>query len=156
MAVRPAPEPIDEAELLSITAVRFVRVQGKVLSDLEESLTYPQFITLARIGEGHRSIVALASLGRLTLPTVSQSVDGLVKRDLVSRSQDENDRRLTVLSLTPAGTDAVQAAKDALGTLVDGLVKRLDKDDRRALTTALTVLHHWTDEEFERQYAAEG
>ena len=65
MAVRPAPDPIDEAELLSITAVRFVRVQGKVLGDLAEPLTYPQFITLARIGEGHRSIVALAGLGRL-------------------------------------------------------------------------------------------
>lgn len=152
----PAPRSVGEGELLSMAAVRFVRVQAKVLSDLDEALTYPQFITLARIGEGHRSIVALAGLGRLTLPTVSQRVDGLVRRGLVSRAQDETDRRLTVLELTPAGASAVAAARAGLAALVGGFVDRLDEDGRRALATTLSALHAWVDEEFERRYAAEG
>lgn len=152
----PARGTIDETDLLSTMAVRFVRVQAKVLGDLSESLTYRQYITLARIGEGHRSIVALARLARLTLPTVSQSVDGLVKRGLVARSQDEHDRRLTVLSLTPAGAQAVTAARSRLRKLVSGLLDRLDDDGRHALTATLVAIHDWADEEFEALYAVEG
>jgi DNA-binding MarR family transcriptional regulator len=47
-----------------------------------QSLTYRQHRILVRVSEGHTSLAAIAALGNLTLPTVPESVDGLVRRGL--------------------------------------------------------------------------
>jgi DNA-binding MarR family transcriptional regulator len=43
----------------------------------------------------------------VSLPTVSRSVEMLVRRGLVERWIDKGDRRQTLVRLTPAGRDAL-------------------------------------------------
>ncbi len=72
-----------------------------------------------------RLISILATLPRLSvselarrlgtsLPTASQAIDRLVESGYVTRVPDQNDRRRTLLELTPAGLEVSDAS---LGTL---------------------------------------
>lgn len=129
------------AELVAITAVRIVRVQSKVLKGLEEPLTYRQYKTLARVQEGHSSIVALANLAHLTLPTVSQTVDGLVNRGLATRRQDVVDRRLAVVETTPLGDKVLASARTALNEVIGGLGEDMSATRQKQLKAALSELY---------------
>jgi DNA-binding MarR family transcriptional regulator len=52
----------------------------------------------------------------VTRSTASVHVDRLVQRKLVNRTEDPQERRCVVLTLTPAGTQHLQQARDATRT----------------------------------------
>jgi DNA-binding MarR family transcriptional regulator len=135
-------------------AVRLVRAQGMILADLDESLTYRQYVTLLRIHGGLRSIVRLAAEARLTLPTVSQSVDSLVRRGLIAREQDKTDRRLTVLSLTTAGTTAMRVAKRRLEDELSHCLDGIDAGVRQNLIESFVTIGNWATAQLDAAYGA--
>jgi DNA-binding MarR family transcriptional regulator len=149
-----APSGINEPELLSTMAVRLVRAQGLILANLDESLTFRQYVTLLRIHGGLRSIVGLAGEARLTLPTVSQSVDSLVKRGLITRGQDKADRRLTVLSLTAAGVAAMRAAKRRLEEALTECLDGIDAGVRQSLLDSFVTIGDWATAQLDAAYGA--
>lgn len=130
----------DAAALLVSTSARLTRLYGKVLGQLEVPLTFRQHRLLMRIGEGHTSLAALAGFGKLTLPTVSESVDVLVRRDLITRQAHPASRRSLVLGLTPRGEDANRAAQAALADLGRNLLRDVSDDQRRVLAEALRTI----------------
>lgn len=92
-------------------AALFQEIMGSV------DLTPMQFAALVKIrDEGE---VTQNQLGRLTAmdpATIQGVVQRLLLRDLVLRRADPADRRMTILSLTPAGTrlarDSIARARD--------------------------------------------
>lgn len=72
----------------------------------EMEITEVQFHILRRIHKGKISIGELAEIKHISRPAISQIVDVLVEKGLVTRKQDERDRRYVYLSLTKEG-DAV-------------------------------------------------
>lgn len=133
----PERKALGDAELLSVTASRLVRLQNEVLDSLEIPLTYRQERTLSRVKQGYTSVISLARLANLTLPTVSETVSVLVRRGLLSRREDPKDRRLTLLELTPLGDKALTAARDALEEAMGGLFDGLDERERREFLDSL-------------------
>lgn len=112
------PDPAIEAGLALLEiAPRLTRLENSVLGELEQPLTFRQYRLLERVSQGHTTITALGRLATITLPAVSESVDVLVRKGLLTRGPSERDRRESVLSLTSAGTAALVAARTAL----DGL-----------------------------------
>jgi DNA-binding MarR family transcriptional regulator len=76
----------------------------------------------------------------LSLPTLSRAIDALVRRDLVLREEDPDDRRVRNLVLTEQGE---RIARQLLSTRVDGLaafIADLSPAQRRKLSTALDSL----------------
>lgn len=128
------------AQLLILAAARLTRLHGRVLGQLAVPLTYRQHRLLVRVGEGHTSLAALAAFGNLTLPTVSESVDGLVRRGLLTRTARAGDRRARPLGLTPQGRAACAAGQEALGEVAEGLLSELSDEHRRVLHEALTTV----------------
>ncbi|GAA0935046.1 MarR family winged helix-turn-helix transcriptional regulator [Pseudonocardia zijingensis] len=133
----PETEALGDAELLSVTASRLVRLQTEVLENLEIPLTYRQERTLTRVQQGYTSVISLARLANLTLPTVSETVSVLVRRGLISRQEDPKDRRLSLLELTPLGVKALAAARTALEEAMGGLFDGLDDRARREFLASL-------------------
>jgi DNA-binding MarR family transcriptional regulator len=134
------PEIEPTAQLLILASARLNRLHGKALGQLAVPLTYRQHRILMRVSEGHTSLAAIAAFGNLTLPTVSESVDGLVRRGLLTRKTRRGDRRALRLGLTALGRSACVAGQRALGEVTETLIRDLSQEQRDLLHTSLTTI----------------
>jgi DNA-binding MarR family transcriptional regulator len=86
--------------------------------------------------------LTLAELGRLLVCEVgspSRLVDGLVRRGLIDRRRGSGDKRVVILSLTPAGQKALEMAL-AVGGLRAQITERLTPEQIDQLTGLLAPL----------------
>jgi DNA-binding MarR family transcriptional regulator len=67
-------------------------------------------------------------------------VDGLVKARLVKRIDAADDRRKVVLTLTRAGRQALESAREAALGRLAGILDELNDADRAAVIRAMNVL----------------
>ena len=76
----------------------------------------------------------------VTSGTMTNRVDRLTERGLVAREADPGDRRGVLVTLTPAGRRAVDAALDELLEQERALLSSLSPADARTLAAALRTL----------------
>ena len=91
--------------LIAAFVNRVSHPRGRVLNLMARaSVTVPQVIllnfALTALGSTPSS---LAAKTRMSLPSVSQMVDRLVRLNLVARAEDPTDRRRKTVSVTPKG-----------------------------------------------------
>jgi DNA-binding MarR family transcriptional regulator len=72
-------------------------------------VTLEQFHTLRHIRKGYQSVRSLAEKRQVSAPAVSQAVETLVKKGLVTRRQEGEDRRCVLLELTPYASEVLDA-----------------------------------------------
>ena len=113
----------------------------EVIDELGLSLTQLKAIQLV-VAEP-ASEMSLKQLGdslELSLPAISRAVDGLVHRGLVTRTEDEEDRRIKRVRPTKEADQLVARLTDIrfsqLGEFVDTLTPR----ERNKLAAALAIL----------------
>ncbi len=112
---------------------------------LEESgLTLTQCKVLTALAAGARrepqAAKDIAAGTGASLPTVSRAVDVLVRKNLVRRDEDTDDRRVRNLTLTE---DGQRLARQLLAARMDGLaafITDLTQAQRRKLSAALDSL----------------
>jgi DNA-binding MarR family transcriptional regulator len=118
---------------------------GEFFRTLEESgLTLTQCKVLSALTPGaHGEPQAAKDIAARTgasLPTVSRAVDVLVRRGLVRRVEDSDDRRIRNLTLTG---DGERLARQLLAARMDGLaafIADLSRTQRRKLSDAVDSL----------------
>ena len=66
---------------------------------------------LATLSDGPRRITQLAMTEALAQPTVTQLIDKLEGRELVSRSRSEEDGRVVLVAITAAGAKALETVR---------------------------------------------
>jgi DNA-binding MarR family transcriptional regulator len=66
---------------------------------------------LATLSDGPRRITQLAMTEALAQPTVTQLIDKLEGRELVSRSRSEEDGRVVLVEITTAGAAALEGVR---------------------------------------------
>lgn len=117
---------------------------GEFLRTLEESgLTLTQCKVLTALATGDREPRAAKDIAApigVSLPTVSRAVEVLVRRNLVGRAEDADDRRVRNLVLTDEGERLV---RQLLAARLDGLaifIADLNQTQRRKLSAALDSL----------------
>ncbi len=103
-------------------------------------LSLTEFRLLKRLGQGVRLASELAAELEVTAPTVSAAVDALVRRGLVERCAPTGDRRAVPLAATPAGLEALAAARLVQQQALTALLDQLSPHERRALQVALPAL----------------
>lgn len=130
--------------LLSFSG-RIYRLQTEVLAGLDVPLTIRQYRILRRVDAGHTSLTALCRLAHRNPPTMSESVNKLVRQGLLTRETDETDRRAMVLALTGAGRAAADAGSLALEKLSSELTGGLDDDVRANLLEFMRRLYEETE-----------
>ena len=104
-------------------------------------LTLPQFRVLSRLSERDYRAAELADSLEVGRPTLTSTVDGLVRRGLVDRQRElPGDRRGVLLRLRPAGRTLQRALEGraiaAVATLLDGA----SPAEREALGLGLAAL----------------
>jgi DNA-binding MarR family transcriptional regulator len=147
--VRAAPKSDREAREIAhrLGAVMYATATtaGEFFRTLEESgLTLTQCKVLTALAAGAQrepqAAKDIAAGTGASLPTVSRAVEVLVRRNLVRRDEDTDDRRVRNLTLTE---DGERLARQLLAARMDGLaafIADLTPVQRRKLSTALDSL----------------
>lgn len=112
-----AERATDAGRALLRLGSRLHRLYAETIEGLSTPLSVPQYRILERVGLGVASLSQLAELARRQPPTISKSVDSLVRQGLLTRAEAATDRRATALSLTPKGAALLREAHTALDRL---------------------------------------
>ena len=110
-----------------------------VLADAQ--LTPTQFFALARLYEtGKLSQNRLGRLAAMDPATIQGVIRRLQERGLIERLPDPNDRRRTVLSLSPLGRETVAALLADAQSIGEEILSPLDAEQRRTFLSLLKKL----------------
>lgn len=104
-------------------------------------VSVPQFKVLGFIKHHPGASLSLVAehMG-LTLPSMSNAVDGLVKRGLVIREPSTEDRRRVVLKLTEDGREAFESAAKSARSRIADILARLSSEDCAGVIKSMNCL----------------
>lgn len=105
-----------------------------------ETIEMSQWSTLKRIDRSPCTMSELARYKGVGLPTISKSVDMLVRRGLVERWVDKADRRQTLVRLTPSGRRLLRSCRRALEAFLDRRLASLTEAERDAIDANLQLV----------------
>jgi len=103
-------------------------------------MTEKQFQILRRIRKGSASVSALAEASQTSRSAVSKAVDALVRRGLVTRSQDPSDRRNFPLALTYEGQSVMDDIFTEAETWLITQFERLNPEELETLLQGMETL----------------
>ena len=124
-------------------------IEERVLENrLTAGLTIAEVHTIVAIGlHGLSPMKTVAARLGVSLPTVTNAVNRLVKKGHVERVRDDDDRRLVLLRLTTSGRKACRAHDLFHKRMVAGAVEGMSKDEIEALIRSLTKVRGFFEKE---------
>lgn len=106
----------------------------------EDDATMIQLRSLALVSAGPVTISELARLRQVSLQTASETVKHLEERAWVERYRNPNDRRQWLISLTHAGLQQLEAARNYAVTQMIPHLNELSDEEMQAIEIALDAL----------------
>lgn len=103
-------------------------------------ITGGHFHVLRRIKRGDATISNLADARHISRPVVSRKVDSLVEKGLVSRRESPEDRRFTVLELTPQGDQILEVLRASNREWLEDKLGSLDNQELEIVIEAFALL----------------
>ncbi|SDS04922.1 transcriptional regulator, MarR family [Paenibacillaceae bacterium GAS479] len=134
-------------QLADIVKQREFHVMGIIRSRMhcEHSLEQEQLATPGiKVSE-------LSELLQITMPSVSQMINGMEEKGYVKRVTSKNDRRVVYIMLDVEGEAALKKAKKAFLTFTDEIVSRLGNEETEQLITLCDQLYEIIDDIKKRQ-----
>jgi DNA-binding MarR family transcriptional regulator len=129
---KPRPSTRVAAELVDVVNL----VTQMFWTDLRQSdqpIELTQWATLRRISRSPCTMSTLARHKGVGLPTISKSVEMLVRKGWVDRWIDKTDRRQTLVRLTAEGRKVLADSRAHLEELLDQRLSVLSVSEREAL-----------------------
>jgi DNA-binding MarR family transcriptional regulator len=100
-------------------------------------LSLAQYHLLEPLVAGPSTNRQLAESADVSSPTATRMIDVLVARGLVTRVEDPTDRRAVLISLTPAGRQALEAKMEEYDAMRRQIAETLDPDERRVAASLI-------------------
>ncbi|MFF3322661.1 MarR family winged helix-turn-helix transcriptional regulator [Streptomyces sp. NPDC002889] len=134
-------DDVDAVTRAVLTASRLlVALSARSLASVEDRVTLHQFRLLVVLStHGAAKLVLLAERLGVSPSTAMRMVDRLITIGLVDRQTNPDNRRETVLRLTPEGERIVEEVMSGRRKEIASIVERLDPAQRAALIAALTA-----------------
>ncbi len=107
---------------------------------LELGITQIKLLHHLELATRKLTLKEAAELVPLSLPAASRTVDDLVRRGMVERHEDVDDRRMKRVSLTDRGRSVIRKLNAARLNGLEQFTQTLNDDERRALAGALSEL----------------
>jgi DNA-binding MarR family transcriptional regulator len=115
-----------------------VAVAARSLSDIAEKVTLTQYRTLVVLASrGPQNLVGLAEAVGVTPATATRMCDRLVKKKLVVRQSELDDRRQIRLALTKKGIKLISAVTDRRRREIETILRAIDPKEQNVLVLAL-------------------
>ncbi len=138
MSTSPKRELTKLADLLLVTG-RAIKESPTGAS--QDPLPMGHFKVLRFIAERQLpSMRDVAEEMRITPPTATVMVDGLIAKKFVRRSADRKDRRRILLQITTAGKDILAEQEACFKKRVTGVLSCLNADERKQFESILTKI----------------
>ena len=136
---RPSMTRTQKDRLTSDLRIACLRISRRVRFESDSTVAPHQYSVLIRLEESPRTPKELAAIEKVSAPSMSRTVNGLVERGLVARADDPTDGRQVILSLTPEG---IATIKDTRRRRHQWFAARLETltDAERALLVEATAL----------------
>lgn len=113
-----------------------------------EGLSLPQYHLLVALRDADELTVGvLAEAAGVAAPTATRMLDCLARDGYVERRHSEEDRRSVLVSLTPAGRVAVQAAHARVSAWRRRVYDALEPQEREQAAALLTRLSQVMEEQ---------
>ncbi|MFN8015425.1 MAG: MarR family transcriptional regulator [Acidimicrobiia bacterium] len=103
-------------------------------------LTLAQMHCVLAVGDKSPTMAQIASELEVSMPTVTVSIDKLVKDGYIERKADPNDRRVVRVSLTSQGKKMGQKMKDQKAAIIKDALAKLSVSDRKKTQEVLNML----------------
>jgi DNA-binding MarR family transcriptional regulator len=137
------PEEQLTGELLGFVGFLTKGAQSEVLqvaAALDLSLSQLRVIHVLDTADRDLALHEVADRIGLSVAATGRAVDVLVRGGLVSRREDEADRRVKRIAITGAGRDAVDRLHAARSEGMTRFVASLSDDEREGLSAALAPI----------------
>ena len=142
-AATPAPAPMTRRErdrLTSDLRMACMRISRRVRFESTASVAPHQFSVLARLEEAPRTPKELAASEKVSAPSMTRTVAGLVEGGLVARADDPADGRQVILSLTAEGRRTIRDIRRRRDQWFAARLEKLTDDERVILARATALL----------------
>src|SRR6478735_9383049 len=106
--VGPTMTRSERDRLTSDLRMACMRISRRVRFESTSPVAPHQFSVLARLEEAPRTPKELAAFEKVSAPSMTRTVAGLVEVGLVARADDPADGRQVILSLTPEGRRTIR------------------------------------------------
>lgn len=118
----------------------FVRSHIRTTATAKFDITVEQFHVLRYVRRGTDSMSELATAKNISRPAISQAVEVLVKKGLLTRVQSTQDRRFVDLALTEAGNNLLDTVfKETRGWMKERMHK-LSADELETIAKAMEAM----------------
>ncbi len=111
----------------------------------DETLGLSQMSALASLMHGPLSPTALAQIERIQPPSMTRVIAALETRGLISRDEHQHDKRQSIIAITEAGREIIDADRVRRKAWLVEILATLSEPDRRILREALPVLERITN-----------
>jgi len=133
------PDPLIDAVLIASRAL--VAIAARSLGDVADEVTLSQYRALVVLASrGPQRVAPLAEALGVTASTATRMCDRLVRKGLIVRRHEREDRRQVRLSLAPDGRRLVDAVTKQRRQEIASLLGVIPSEQRRDLIDALTRL----------------
>ncbi|MDQ4041200.1 MAG: MarR family transcriptional regulator [Actinomycetota bacterium] len=112
----------------------------RALGDLELSVTQAKMLHELEERGADLPLTELAELLSLSLPAVSRAIEVLQQRGYVVRREDDQDRRVKRVRITPAGRRVLERLMRIRLKMLERFTSTLSEDERADLVRALGPL----------------
>lgn len=119
---------------------REVRAHLRAVAAAHFDVTIEQFRVLRYVNSGRCTISELAAVKRISRPAISQAVDILVRKGLLTRSEGLTDRRFVRLALTASGRALLEAVYAETSAWMRQRMAGLDEVELTQLRQGLQIL----------------
>lgn len=118
-----------------------VAIAARSLADAGDEVTLTQYRSLIVLASrGPQTMATLADAVAVTAPTASRLCDRLVKKGLVRRRTDHQDRRQVRIALTETGRKLIDDVSARRRLEITDLLATIPPETQRSVATALAQL----------------
>jgi DNA-binding MarR family transcriptional regulator len=111
----------------------------------DASMSDAQFSALAQLQRyGPRSLAALSEAEGVTPPSMTKTVNALIDRGLVGKSEDTEDKRKILLTVTDAGDAVVRETRRRRDAWLAPRLAHLTPTERRTIAEATDIMRRLT------------
>ena len=135
-----SPESSDTVIDAVLSASRvLVSVAARSLADIAEEVTLTQYRTLVVLASrGPQNLVGLAEAVGVTPATATRMCDRLVKKKLIVRQSEQDDRRQVRLALTKKGLKLVGTVTNRRRREIEAILSTIAPEEQSVLVQALS------------------
>lgn len=125
---------------------RLVAITAQAMADVEDVVTLPQFRVLVMVATaGSLNLRSVAAELKVHPSNATRTCDRLVSGGLLSRRENPEDRRQSLLTLTDAGRRLIDSVLDRRRTAIGEVLARLPEERRAGLAAHLDAFTEAAD-----------